>query len=105
MQPEETKVPIVDGWLVPWIPILRVAEIHRACAERIGLTTGHKARQVGLALNHLLRRKPIRPFFHMADALGACPGKALTAERRRLRQWILRGGTAERADKTNPDAN
>src|ERR1700687_1107161 len=59
-------------WLIGAMdPILRVAEIHRACAERIGFTTGHEARQIRLALNHLLRRKPIRPFFHAADALGA----------------------------------
>jgi hypothetical protein len=59
-------------WLIGAVdPILRVAEIHRACAERIGFTTGHEARQVRLAPNHLLRRTPIRPFFHEADALGA----------------------------------
>jgi len=61
-------------------PILCVAEIHRACAERIGFTTGHEARQVRLALNHLWRRKPIRPFFHAADVLGARPGEALSAD-------------------------
>jgi len=37
-------------WLVGAVdPILRVAEIHRACAQRIGYTTGHEARQVRLA--------------------------------------------------------
>src|SRR5260370_14172746 len=68
-------------WLIGAMdPKLRVAEIHRACTERIGFTTGHEARQVRLALNHLLRRKPIRPFFHPANVLGARPGEALTPD-------------------------
>src|SRR6516165_4781487 len=58
--------------------VFRVTEIHRACPKRIGFTPGHEARQVGLALNHLLRRQPVRPFFHAADVLGARPSEALT---------------------------
>ena len=71
-----------DGrWLVGAVdPIFRVAEIHCARTERIGFTTGHEARKVRLALDHLLRRKPIRPFFHAADVLGARPGEALTTD-------------------------
>ena len=60
--------------------VFRVAEIHRACPKRIGLTTGHETWQIRLALNHLLRRKPIRPFFHAANVLGTRPGEALTPD-------------------------
>src|SRR6516165_3023276 len=61
-------------------PILGVAEIHCARAERIGFTTRHEARQVRLALDHLRRRQPVRPFFHAADVFGARPGEALAAD-------------------------
>src|SRR5260370_25213500 len=54
-------------WLIgPMDSIFRVAEIHGARAEGIGFTAGHEARQVWLALNHLLRWKPVRPLFHAA---------------------------------------
>src|SRR5215472_18220593 len=38
------------------------AEIHGACAERIAGTASHKTWQIGLALQHLCRRRPVRPF-------------------------------------------
>src|ERR1700756_317545 len=38
------------------------SEIHGAGAERIAGAAGHEARQIGLALDHLRRRRPIRPF-------------------------------------------
>ena len=37
------------------------AEIHRAGAERVAGAAGHEARQIGLALDHLGRRMPVRP--------------------------------------------
>ena len=40
----------------------RLAEIHGAGAERIAGSAGHEARQIGLALDHLRRRMPVRPF-------------------------------------------
>jgi hypothetical protein len=71
-----------DGrWLIGTVdPILRVAEIHRTRAERIGFAAGHEARQVRLARDHLFGREPVRPFLHAADALGARPSEALAAD-------------------------
>ena len=71
-----------DGrWLIGAVdPIFRVAEIHRTRAEWIGFTAGHEARQVRLTFDHLLGWKPVRPFFHAADMLGARPGEALAAD-------------------------
>src|SRR6185437_10481366 len=60
--------------------IERVAEIERARAKRIALATGHEARQVRLTLDHFLGRKPVRPFLHAADALGAGPCEAFAAD-------------------------
>src|SRR5690242_19854989 len=37
------------------------AEIHRAGAERIARPARHEARQIGLALDHLRRRRPVGP--------------------------------------------
>src|SRR5919106_3482802 len=45
----------------------RAAEIQRARAERIAGSAGHPARQIGLALYHLLGRRPVRPFLLAAD--------------------------------------
>src|SRR5439155_7401516 len=58
----------------------RAAEIHGARAERIGRPAGDEARQIGLALDHLRRRGPIRPLRLALDALDAGPGEALAAD-------------------------
>src|SRR6516164_132970 len=60
--------------------IRRIAEIKRACAEWVCFSAGHETRQVGLPLDHFLRREPIRPFLHAADAFGAGPRKAFAAD-------------------------
>jgi hypothetical protein len=48
--------------------------------ERIAVAAGHEARQVGLALDHLRRRRPVRPLGLALDRLGAGPGEALAAD-------------------------
>jgi len=53
LQPDETNLPMVEGWLVPWIAVHGVAEIHGAGAHRVARAAGHEARQIGLALDHL----------------------------------------------------
>src|SRR6185437_934219 len=58
----------------------RVAEIHGARAERITVPTRHDARQIGLALDHLRRREPVRPFLQLGNALSAGPGEAFAAD-------------------------
>ena len=55
------------------------AEIHGAGAELIAGTPGHEARQVGLALEHLRRRDPIRPLGLARDCLHAGPSEAFAA--------------------------
>ena len=57
----------------------RLAEIESARAERIAVTAGHEARQIGLALDHFFRRMPIRPLRHLGNPLGARPSEALAA--------------------------
>src|SRR4029079_16428829 len=57
-----------------------VAEIHGASAEGVAGAAGHEARQVGLAVDHLCRRMPVRPFLLAGDALHAGPGEALAAD-------------------------
>ncbi|BAR54742.1 hypothetical protein NK6_1558 [Bradyrhizobium diazoefficiens] len=56
------------------------AEIHRAGAERIAGAAGHEARQIGLALDHLGRRMPIRPLGLAGDLLHPGPGEAVAAD-------------------------
>jgi len=48
--------------------------------ERVFRAAGHEARQVGLAIQHVVRRDPIRPFALGGDLLHAGPGEALTAD-------------------------
>ena len=55
-------------------------EIHRAGAQRIAGAAGHEARQIGLALDHLGRRMPIRPLGLAGDLLHAGPGEAVAAD-------------------------
>ena len=55
-------------------------EIHRARAERIARAARHEARQIGLTVDHLRRRMPIRPLGLAADLLHARPGEAITAD-------------------------
>src|SRR6202021_2170062 len=56
------------------------AEIHRTRAQGIARTTGHEARQIGLALDHFGRRMPIRPFRLARDLLHAVPGEPVAAD-------------------------
>src|SRR5690606_29693062 len=55
-------------------------EIHRAGAERIAGAAGHEARQIGLALDHLRRRPPVRPFRLAHDELRSAPLEPVTAD-------------------------
>ena len=55
-------------------------QIHRARAHRIAGATGHEARQIGLTLDHLGRRMPIRPLGLAGDLLHAGPGEAIAAD-------------------------
>src|SRR5829696_5175076 len=52
------------------------AEIHRACAERIGRAACHEARQVGATPQHLGRWRPGRPFRLPGDRFHATPFEA-----------------------------
>src|SRR5262249_14985403 len=56
------------------------AEIHSARAERVFRPAFHVARQVGTALEHLRRRRPIRPLAHAAHVVDAGPGEARPAD-------------------------
>src|SRR5450759_4849988 len=58
----------------------RPAEIEGARTERIARPSRHEARQIRLALDHLLRRSPIRPRRHPRDAFGSRPGEAFAAD-------------------------
>src|SRR5205085_4306453 len=58
----------------------RVAEIQGARAKRVGRATGHEARQVGLARDHLGRGRPIRPLGLLGDVLHAGPAEAVAAD-------------------------
>src|SRR5215470_16132438 len=58
----------------------RVAEIHRAGAERVARTTCHPTRQVGLARNHFRRRCPVGPFRLARDCLEPGPLESLAAD-------------------------
>src|SRR5690606_26671289 len=60
--------------------IKTVAEIKRACAERVVRSAGHVARQVRLALQHLRGRTPVRPFPLGGDRLRARPAEAVAAD-------------------------
>src|SRR4029077_14720414 len=57
----------------------RGAEIHCPSAERIAWPTGHPARQIGLALDHFLGRRPVRPFLFLRDLDQALPPEAVAA--------------------------
>ena len=58
----------------------RVAEIQARAPSGLPGPPAIMARQIRLALDHLRRRKPVRPFLHLGDALGARPGEALAAD-------------------------
>src|SRR5579872_3915659 len=45
----------------------RLAQVQSARAQGIAGAAGHETRQIGLALDHLRRRAPIRPFLLAAD--------------------------------------
>ena len=55
-----------------------VAKIHRARAEGIARAARHEARQIGLALDHLRGRRPVRPLGLALDRLHAGPSEAFT---------------------------
>src|SRR5215831_1841214 len=58
----------------------RAAEIHGTGAEGIAGAAGHETRQVGLAVDHFRRRRPVRPLGLALDQLDAGPGEAFTAD-------------------------
>jgi hypothetical protein len=87
IQPEETKVPIVDGWLVPWM-LQSLTEIECARAEWVAIAPGHEPRQIRLAIDHGFRRIPIRPFRHSRNPLHAGPGKALATHANAMTQRL-----------------
>ena len=58
----------------------RVAEIERARAHRIARPAGHEARQVRLPLDHLRRRRPVRPFLLAGDLEQPVPLEAVAAD-------------------------
>src|SRR5262249_22082756 len=60
--------------------IERRAEIHGAGAERVLRPAFHVARQIGTALEHFGRRRPIRPFTLAGDVVNARPGEAGPAD-------------------------
>src|SRR3984957_3947795 len=55
-------------------------EIHRAGAERVAGSAGHEARQIGLALDHLGRRRPVRPFRLARNAQQSLPLESVAAD-------------------------
>ncbi len=56
------------------------AEIHGAGAKRVAGTASHEARQIGLPLDHLARREPVRPLRLLGDLLHAGPGETVAAD-------------------------
>src|SRR5882724_218017 len=56
------------------------AEIKRAGAERVAGPAGHEARQIGLARDHLRRRRPVRPFRLARNRQQALPLKAVATD-------------------------
>src|SRR5262249_40951912 len=60
--------------------VQRLAEIERACAERIARSARHEPRQIRLTIDHLRRRMPIRPLRHSADPLSTVPGESFAAD-------------------------
>src|SRR3974390_3793999 len=90
-QPDATRgngLPDRRGLVGAVDAIERVAEIERARAERIAPVTPPTARQIGLALNHLRRREPVRPFLHARDALRARPGEAFPTDANAVAQRL-----------------
>ncbi len=57
----------------------RAADIERPGAHRIARAASHEPRQIGLTLDHLRRRTPVRPFLLADDAFYARPLKTITA--------------------------
>ena len=76
--------------------IQRLAEIERACAERIARSARHEPRQIRLPIDHFRRRMPIRPFRHSADPLGTVPGESIAADADAVAQSL---STTERPDR------
>src|SRR6476660_3225442 len=56
------------------------AEIHRPRPERVAGTAGHEARQIGLARDHLGRRRPVRPLGLAGDVHQPLPLEAFAAD-------------------------
>src|SRR5208283_1308637 len=64
--------------------VRRAAQIHRARAKWIARASGHEAREIGLPLQHIGWRQPIRPFRLTLYCLYARPGKAVAADANRV---------------------
>src|SRR6476659_9928471 len=60
--------------------IHRGAEIHCSRPQRVAGTAGHEARQIGLARDHLGRRRPVRPLGLAGDVYQPLPLEALAAD-------------------------
>src|SRR5262249_39757636 len=68
-------------WLIGAMETVRgIAEIKRACAERIAWATGHETRQIGLTIDHLFRRAPVWPPCHSRDFFGASPSESFATD-------------------------
>ena len=60
--------------------VRRAAQIHCTRAKRIARAAGHEAREIGLSLQHIRRRQPIRPFRLALYRLDAGPSKTIAAD-------------------------
>ena len=74
---------MVSGSFEPWMRYIGAAEIHGPGAERVLDAARHVARQVGPTLQHLGRRRPVRPFALGRDRLGAATIRSRAGRRRR----------------------
>src|SRR4051812_19010517 len=76
----------------------RATEINGAGAERVTLTSRHPAWKIRLALDHLLRRRPVGPLGHTGYGLRAGPSEAVPpdanaiADRRSVTEDVVEVG-------------
>src|SRR5262249_25410554 len=56
------------------------ADVHGTCTEGISRASRHKARKIGLALQHLCRRNPVGPFRLALDRLHTGPGETFAPD-------------------------
>jgi hypothetical protein len=63
-------------------PINCPSDVKRAGAEWIAGTAGHEPRQIGLAINHFRRWRPVWPFGLAVDVFEAVPFETLRDQHR-----------------------